>query len=176
MSELNQQDQINPYAATSTELRSELSGTESKLASRGSRFGAALIDGLLLGGIGFVIFFFYFGSFSQIHQAAQSPSIILKLAFALFGVVLYFIINGKFLADNGQTLGKFFLSIKIVRSDGSKASLGHIMGRRYLPFVIIQNIPVVGIFLSLIDPLFIFRDTHQCLHDTIADTIVIEAN
>ena len=37
-----------------------------------------------------------------------------------------------------------------------------------------QLIPVVGMFIPFVDALLIFRSSNQCLHDQIADTIVID--
>jgi uncharacterized RDD family membrane protein YckC len=62
-----------------------------------------------------------------------------------------------------------------VRSDGSPASFGRIVGLRYLPTSLITLIPVVGMFYALLDCLLIFRRSRRCLHDNIADTIVVTA-
>jgi hypothetical protein len=36
-------------------------------------------------------------------------------------------------------------------------------------------IPILGNVVALADPLLIFRDNHKCLHDELADTIVVKA-
>jgi uncharacterized RDD family membrane protein YckC len=63
------------------------------------------------------------------------------------------------------------IGIKVVRSDGSKASLGRIFWLRNFVNGLLGIIP----FYQLIDILFIFGDQRQCLHDKIADTIVVKA-
>ena len=39
----------------------------------------------------------------------------------------------------------------------------------------ISIIPVIGSLVGLIDALLIFRDNRRCLHDNIADTMVVVA-
>jgi len=72
---------------------------------------------------------------------------------------------------NGQTIGKKWLKIKVVRADGSPASLGRIFWLRNFVNGFLSLIPLYGI----IDSLFIFSESRQCLHDKIADTIVVNA-
>jgi uncharacterized RDD family membrane protein YckC len=76
------------------------------------------------------------------------------------------------LATRGQTLGKKWMGIKVVRTDGGPASAGSLIVMR---FVVAQGIlgaiPVYG----LIDVLFIFRDDRRCVHDLIAGTKVVVA-
>jgi len=72
-------------------------------------------------------------------------------------------------------VGKRALGIRIVRSSGERASLGRIFALRYLPVTLLGAIPYLGPVFSLVDILLIFRDSRQCLHDQIADTIVVKA-
>jgi uncharacterized RDD family membrane protein YckC len=46
---------------------------------------------------------------------------------------------------------------------------------RWLPLFVVGLIPWVGYLSGLIDAVLIFRDSHQCLHDNIADTRVVTA-
>ena len=76
---------------------------------------------------------------------------------------------------SGQSIGKRFLGIKIVRSDGSRASLARIFWLRNVVNAIPGWLPYIGLLYQLIDPLLIYQDSRQCVHDRIADTIVIKA-
>ena len=58
-----------------------------------------------------------------------------------------------------------------VRSDGAKASLGRIFWLRNVVNTVLAIIPMYGI----VDALLIFGEARQCVHDKIADTIVIKA-
>ena len=40
---------------------------------------------------------------------------------------------------------------------------------------LLSMIPFLGVVVGLLDALFIFGESRQCLHDKIADTIVIKA-
>jgi uncharacterized RDD family membrane protein YckC len=59
----------------------------------------------------------------------------------------------------------------VVRSDGSPVSLGRIFWLRNVVNILLGIIP----FYSLIDSLLIFGETRQCVHDKLADTIVVRA-
>ena len=60
-------------------------------------------------------------------------------------------------------------------ADGSRASVGRIFWLRNVVNTLITLIPLVGWLYNLVDALFIFTDRRQCLHDKIADTIVVDA-
>ena len=86
---------------------------------------------------------------------------------------MYVVVNGYLLAKNGQSVGKKMLDIKIVRTDRSRASFVRLVGVRALFENALLLIPVVDIWLWIINVLFIFRRSRKCLHDTAADTVVI---
>jgi uncharacterized RDD family membrane protein YckC len=88
---------------------------------------------------------------------------------ALIGVTIYLV------QKNGQTVGKKIVGIKVVRSDFSRASLGRIFWLRNVVNAIPGVIPFVGNFYGIVDHLFIFNDRRQCVHDKIADTLVVKA-
>lgn len=162
----------NVYAAPEARVDDVLPEGELELAGRGTRLGAAIIDGILIavlnGAFGFVIGY-------NMLRPDPSTSIMMYGAMFVSGIAFYLIINGYLLAQNGQTIAKKLLGIKIVRTDGSKADLQRIIGLRLLPVWIAQAIPFVNIVVGLVDALLIFRENHKCLHDNIADTIVIKA-
>jgi uncharacterized RDD family membrane protein YckC len=84
-------------------------------------------------------------------------------------------INLILLHRYGQTLGKRLLRIRIVRSDGNPASLGRIVGLRIIVATLPSMVPYLGSFYSITDACFIFREDRRCLHDLIADTLVVKA-
>ena len=91
------------------------------------------------------------------------------------GFVLFAVIHGFLLLSRGQTVGKLALGIRIVRSDGSAASLGRLLGLRYGVGWALAIVPILGQIFGIVDALLIFRQSRRCLHDNIADTIVVKA-
>jgi len=172
---------FNPYAPPQSEIM-EKDGTninEMELASRGSRLGAQMLDGLIIAIIIIpLIFALYFFS----GQAASMEDFFTNylsrnsLLIAISSFIIYLLIQGYFLWKNGQTLGKKILKIKIVRRNGERASFPRIIFLRHLIITALGYIPLIGGFIGLIDPLLIFRESKACLHDEFADTKVIKIN
>ena len=94
---------------------------------------------------------------------------------AVFGILMlgYVVYQLYLLWKNGQTVGKKAMKIKIVRTDGSRASFPRLLFLRALVPGIVGYIPVLGPVLTLTDWLFIFGEPKRCVHDYLADTIVI---
>lgn len=165
----------NPYAPPTAEV-SDVADTQEAFeqAERGTRFGAATVDGLIAILI-FVPVIFSIGTTglatANLGAAILSGAGFLSLIMVI-GVTVYTI---QLVNRNGQTIGKKLLGIKVVRSDGSRASLGRIFWLRNVVNALPGLIPFVGNVYVLIDHLFIFGEKRQCLHDKIADTIVIKA-
>ena len=133
---------------------------EARKASRGQRLGAAILDGLIVGiGAGIA------GYGVDNNKLVVVIGVLIFLAAVVGNCVL--------LHQNGQTIGKRTLGIKIVRSNGDRIGLGRIIGMRIIPVGILGAIPYIGGLVSLVDSLLIFNNERRCLHDMIADTIVI---
>jgi len=159
----------NPYAPPRANVADAAEPeVELEPAHRGLRLGAFLLDGIIAN------VFIYVPTFiGAIFAPPTGPDDIPVLSFVLMfaGFVAWLWLTILYVARNGQTIAKKLLNIKVVRSDGSKASLGRIFWlRNFVPGLL--NITIIFYF---IDPLFIFGDERQCLHDKIADTIVVVA-
>jgi uncharacterized RDD family membrane protein YckC len=142
------------------------------LAGRGTRLVATLLDALI-GGLAFALV-------SLVTPLRWSPAPGVGVARfvitnGIVGLVLFIVLHSYLLATRGQTIGKALLKVRIVRSDGSRASFGRIVALRYLPTTVISLIPLIGGLYALVDSLLIFRESRRCLHDNIADTIVVKA-
>ncbi len=147
-------DPSNPYALPTATVADvgDHAGAEPRLAERGTRLGASMIDALVM-----------LLLFAPAMADATPP-----------GMVVSQIMNGHWLHTRGQSVGKRLLGIRIVRSTGERATLSRIIFARYLPTQAVGMVPVIGMLYALINIPFIFRDSRQCLHDTIADTIVVK--
>lgn len=135
------------------------------LAERGDRFVANLVDSFVI-----VLPIFIAGVMTALlsRQGSLGGVAFLLGALGTIGILGYQIV----LAQNGQSIGKRMRNIRVVRTDGSPASLGRILVLRNLVPMIIGSF--CGIF-GLVDALTIFGDERRCVHDMLADTKVIQA-
>jgi uncharacterized RDD family membrane protein YckC len=156
-------------------------------ASRGARFLAILIDGLLPAAIGIgiaaAVAIPAYQNYKQAHVPGIEPPPLgsgnhMTMTWAyLAGLALlaFFVYSAVLVHRFGQTVGKRMMGIRVVRTDGSRVGFGRFIFLRWLPLFVVGFIPVIGFVSSLLDPLLIYRDTRQCLHDNIADTKVVTA-
>jgi uncharacterized RDD family membrane protein YckC len=161
----------NPYAPPQSPLAIPPALPRADLASRGTRLGAKLIDGVVLGAavLG-VVMLGSAGGASPDGQLGGTMMAVMVLGFAL---VLG--LQAWLLHHYGQTVGKKLLGIRIVRGDLSRCGLARIVFLRWLPFSVVGFIPLVGPAVGLVDALLIFGDDHRTLHDRLADTVVVTA-
>lgn len=166
--------EFNPYEAPQAELVDCPSETAFELADRGMRLGAALLDGLiLLGSMGILA---AIGIPMVVAKRGEWDwqIVVLIIGLVLVAMLVIMSINLVLLHRYGQTIGKRILRIRIVRSDGSPASLGRIVGLRIIVAKIPSMLCYLGSIYSITDACFIFREDRRCLHDLIADTIVVK--
>ena len=137
------------------------------LAEPGVRLVAALWDGLLsvlcfapcL--IGFVN--------EDALWGALAASVVLLLVLSIYQWVL--------LTQTGQSLGKRWTRIRVVRTNGQPADFVHVVLLRVLVMGMVQGLAGgCGSILGLADVLFIFREDRRCIHDHLADTKVVVAD
>lgn len=147
----------NPYAAPRTNVGDGLAGSAQPLATRGARFLARFLDGIvetapiILGAI--VTFAMSAGS----EQPNITPMILGYIVF--FAIWIYQVV---ILVKTGQTLGKRWAGVKVVRLDGSLATFGSHFLRGL----------VLGL-LGIISILFIFREDRRTVHDLAGETKVV---
>ncbi|HXD35603.1 MAG TPA: RDD family protein [Rhodanobacter sp.] len=171
--------ETNPYAApeaTVDDARAwDAYDLENRKAGRGKRLGAALLDGLI--NLVWVLPLVWAASMAGevrhgLKPAAPMMGILWLGLLLLLGV---FIVNCVMLHRSGQTIGKRALDIAIVRTDGNRMGLLRYLFIRVLPVALLGAIPYLGWIVTLVDPLLIFGKDRRCLHDLIADTIVVDA-
>lgn len=177
-------DYENPYAAPKVLTETSQADEQGEQAGRLTRFFAQFIDGLIVGVLlavlGAVIaiitmtidknWIFDFLKHGKIHQYRFYISSVTPLIIFL----LFWLINFSRMRDSGQTIGKRMLGIKVVMENGDSASLSA-QFKRYSLYHCAKIVPVIGNIFTLVDTLFIFRDSRQCLHDNFGKTKVIKA-
>jgi uncharacterized RDD family membrane protein YckC len=141
-------------------------------AERSSRLGAAIVDGVILAvmvyvpmGIGAAI-----GSAGAQSANAAGP-VLLLVGLTLTGFIAWAWLTLRQMKATGQSLAKKRFNIKVVLSDGSPVSLGTLIWKRNVLTWVLSIVPLY----SIIELLFIFGEKRQCLHDRMADTIVVDA-
>jgi uncharacterized RDD family membrane protein YckC len=143
-----------------------------ELASRWSRFLAAMIDSLviLVVMLPLQLAFGIYEGFPNMKPLDYPGQVLWGAA----GFVVWLVLHGYFLSTSAQTVGKKFLRIKIVDEHGENATLTRSAFIRQMPIALASAaVPVVGSALALIDVLYIFAKDRRCVHDHIAGTRVV---
>ncbi|HJW08767.1 MAG TPA: RDD family protein [Holophagaceae bacterium] len=169
-------NEFNPYEAPQAVVEDIPPSEGWVLADRGTRLGAALLDGISWMVLFLPLVFLLILSGPGRTDGGAGIHLVweLLLGAALIGLGIW---NLIWLHQNGQTIGKRILGIRIVRCNGERASLGRIFWLRGALTGAIGAIPFffLGRIFSLVDALFIFGQEKRCIHDVFADTIVIRA-
>jgi uncharacterized RDD family membrane protein YckC len=162
----------NFYAAPQAELGVPPpfgSDVAARKATRGSRLAATFVDGLAV-----AVPVFVGAMFAGVRRVNEGLSPAWPVLLIIGGSLLaIMIVNIVLLARDGQTLGKKALGIAIVRTDGSQCELWRILVLRIIAVRLITAIPFVGMLFALADILVIFGEERRCVHDYMADTIVV---
>ncbi len=157
---------FNPYAPPSVDAQTPAWAQDydmgQVLATPGTRLVAQLLDGLLLVGACLP---------AIIGAIAESPE--LAIGLGVLGYLGLSIYQWYLLATTGQTLGKKWMGVRVVKyADGGPVDfVSAVVLRLWVIGLASAFISIVG----LIDVLFIFSSEHRCLHDHIAGTKVIVA-
>lgn len=166
--------------------------TSSRLASPGNRFLACFVDlGLLfllpgiVGYVGVVVADLVSKGSTWMFPGGPddtNPRDPLFDFFALGGIYLGLIMlcaigliayQAYLTSTTGQSLGKRWIGLKIVRSDGAPA--GFVRGwllRRFLHTIVVA-VPIAGPLYWLTDALWCLGPKGMCLHDHLSGTMVI---
>ncbi len=168
----------NPYAPPQAAVADIAAPGGAEKGGRGTRLVAAIVDGFVAMAMIYVPLLIGGGMSGAFNMAGSGNSVAFMTAlmtgggvFALIGFLAWCVITYMLVKRNGQTIAKKWMGIKVVRADGSPASVGRIFWLRNFVNGILGIIPLYGI----IDLLWIFGEESRCLHDKIADTIVIKA-
>lgn len=172
----------NPYAAPQSDFPVEVFEPpgEHNYASRTRRFFGSLIDGLVVV-VPVMVLFFAMGMFDEGGEIQGIGDLFLgdDLLSEVLGSALFFVLTlafqGYFWHTRSQSIGKICTKTKIVNLDGSPSNFASIAFKRTLVLQLLITIPVVGQVISLVNALLIFRKDHNCLHDDIAKTRVVNA-
>jgi uncharacterized RDD family membrane protein YckC len=170
--------------ATSTPLATEQQ--EPELADRFTRLTAALLDtligavvaipgALILGGAFIEAVIAVFRGQEPDFSEIEPGRLLIGLAVLGFATFAMQLVQIYLLSTRGQTLGKRFLGIRIVRtSDEANPGFARAWLLRALVPGLIGMLPMVGNVFTIVNYSFIFRADRRCLHDLMADTRVVK--
>lgn len=136
-------------------------------ASLKARLGAASLD---------AIFFFILIAPATVFAMANRDTFQLgdpSLPYIIGSLLVWLGVQSSLIAATGQSLGKRFVRIRITRANGASVGFVHGVLLRWWLVLVLGCIPSVGGLLRLVDTLAIFSSPRRCLHDRLADTIVV---
>jgi uncharacterized RDD family membrane protein YckC len=166
----------NPYAPPRAAVLDIADPHASALpADRGTRLGATMLDGII-----FTVMVYAPITIAAVAGGAAGSAtgggaaraiLVVFVLLTLAGFIAWCWLTIKYVKRNGQSIAKKLLAVKVVRTDGSAVSLGRLFWLRNIVNGLISIVPLYGI----VDALFIFGESRQCLHDKLADTVVVKA-
>lgn len=162
----------NPYAPPQAEVSDEPFPPSTQRAAPGRRLSAVILDVLFLFcAILPSVIAVGLERSARLHDGEMAATI--GGVVSLIGLVVWLIWSLVLLHQGGQTLGKRVLRIRIVRSNGGRASLPRLILLRYLVSIVLLSLPNYGMLCFLCDSALVLGKARQCLHDRTADTIVV---
>ena len=143
--------------------------SDDNLAARLDRFLASIIDTLIILVVILPIMFMT-GGFDNFEEV----SFIHSFSLGILGMFVFAAVNWNFLKNNGQTVGKKVMKIKVVTLDGELPQMGDHFLKRYAVYLLPGHVPVIGTIFSIVNVLFIFGAQRRCIHDLAGKTKVIK--
>lgn len=160
----------NPYAPPSAGAQgpawAQSFGLTQQLASPGTRLVARLLDGVLYFGAALAL-----GGPMAAFAGEDAAAGMTMLAWLGLGIYQWYLIS-----TTGQSLGKKWMNIRIVKLDGSPVDFASgVLLRIWALYglTLFGALIVLGWLLPLVDALMIFGDDRRCLHDHLAGTKVV---
>ncbi len=143
-------------------------------ASLGARFGGSMADGLVaIIPLGIALAIAYASNLMRPENTLIVTSFVMLAGLALTGAIQLVVM----LMDPWRrSIGKRLAGTRVARPDGSVPEMWRIIVLRNLVLTLAGFIPYVGNFVGFADAVAIFGNDRKCLHDYIADTIVVEHN
>jgi uncharacterized RDD family membrane protein YckC len=159
-----------PRSLPAVPLKASPSSSQA-IAGVGARLSAKLVDNVI-NAVPLV------GGFVMTHGAVEnSQTSMVRLGFWILALLIVHATQIFLLSLRGQSLGKLAPGIRIV-TDNHGRNPGFyraVVLRGFVPSFF-AAVPLFGQLFLIADFLFLFSDNHRCLHDLIADTIVVDVD
>ena len=152
-----------------TNLNRKLETKDVTVVGFGPRLAATLIDGAMVGFLGFMLAFIlgFIAIFTNIVNPGQVNGVLelLTVLCLLFFSIFYYI---GFWTTDGQTMGKTIVGLKVIRTDGTQLSVVRAL-LRYIGYIVSASLFSIGFLWAAFDP------KRQGWHDKLAGTLVVYA-
>ena len=136
-------------------------------ASIGTRFGASVLDNILLWIVSFATQMLVMLAFSSVLNSSPEMALVVQLVAMgvqlAIGLTYETIMIGRF----GATVGKMACKIKVVTADGGRVTYGRAAGR-YFAKLLSGMICLIGYIMAIFD-----KEEKRALHDRICNTRVV---
>jgi uncharacterized RDD family membrane protein YckC len=141
------------------------------LAGRWQRLFAAIIDGIIVGVIGWLIAAPMLGADAMTNNGNLGDRFGASAILAVIGILYFGFQHGRW----GQSIGKRALGMRVVRAaDGGPIGYGAAFGRVAFTYILGLITFNVG---ALVDVVFVLWDQRkQALHDKVVKTVVVNAD
>jgi len=138
------------------------------IAPVGSRFLGVLIDALIVGVAGSVIFGICIG-LAMLLKDNPMAGVLLGLGYFLI-IFAVFAYETFFIGTKGATIGSKIMKVKVMGLDGAMPIGIPKAAARTLVRMFLSGICFIGYIMIFLD-----KERHQALHDKIAGTVVVQA-
>jgi uncharacterized RDD family membrane protein YckC len=151
------------------------------LAGWGSRAGAQIIDGLIVGAGALILFIAITAPFSIGFLDGEDTGVVSLILGALLAVVCVSIVAllyapALMARTNGKTLGRMAMGIRVVRAGGEPITFGFAMLREVVVKTLLFGIAgaITGGIAQVVDYLWpLWDEENRALHDFVVNTRTI---
>ncbi|MER5622764.1 RDD family protein [Streptosporangium sp. NPDC002544] len=149
------------------------------LAARRHRLVAAIIDGLIFAAVVLPVRALFSTDYEvsdestlvgYLNPYAGNPYWPIDVSVTVLLAVYFWLQHALW----GQTLGKRLWRLKVVSGVTGEPPGFRQAGMRALVYPVLTLVPYLGVLISLVDPLCVFGAKRRCLHDVIAETVVVD--
>jgi uncharacterized RDD family membrane protein YckC len=145
-----------------------------ELATRWTRLVAFIIDFSIIVLVSVALLYF-FQLLEPMQTAKVNEPILHGIVIFIASFSAFVIVNQKLLLEQGQTVGKKIMKIKILNDNNEVPNKTDFI-KRYLFMFAVNQAPGIIADIGLINYLFIFRKDRKCVHDMLAKTKVVREN
>ena len=136
-------------------------------ASIGLRFGAMILDGILLWIVSFATQMLVNASIASTMSSSPEMALMVQLVLLVVQLAIGVTYEGLMVGKYGATLGKMACKIRVVTADGGRVGYPRAFGR-YFAKMLSSLICLIGYIMALFD-----KEEKRALHDRICDTRVV---